>query len=374
MVPMRGQKIAEASHACGTIRLGRFATILMAVFLIGSASTSRAQNVVEQHGQLRVQGNRIIDKTGQPVILRGMSLFWSQWMGKFYNTNVVRWLRDDWNCTVIRAAMAVEAGGYLSNSEREKEKVKMIVQAAIDLGIYVIIDWHDHNAHLHTEQAQAFFEEMAKTYGNYPNVIYELWNEPLNRHDWSTVIKPYHEAVIPKIRAHDPKNLIICGTQTWSQDVDKASRDPLKFDNVAYTLHFYAATHRQSLRNKAATALTNGIALMVTEWGTSESSGNGKLDDEETRKWWEFMDQNHLSWCNWSLADKAETSAALKPGASAAGGWSTNDLSPSGNLVRDQLRMKTAPIKAASEMPTPAAQGSLKCANVASIGPLTRRR
>lgn len=323
------------------IGVSRIVAILFIFFAL--ASTSQAQQtVVQRHGQLRVQGNRIVDKNGDPVVLRGMSLFWSQWMGRFYNPNVVQWLRDDWQCTVIRAAMGVEAGGYLTNPQAEREKVKAVVQAAIDRGIYVIIDWHDHNAHKHTEQAQAFFAEMARAYGKFPNVIYEPWNEPLNSHDWSTVIKPYHQGVIPKIRAHDPHNLIICGTQTWSQDVDKASRDPLKFENVAYTLHFYAATHKQSLRNKAATALANGVALMVTEWGTSEASGNGKLDDDETRKWWEFMEQNHLSWCNWSLADKAETSAALKPGASAAGGWPTNALSPSGNLVREELRAKNA--------------------------------
>jgi len=303
------------------------------------------QTAVERHGQLRVQGNRIVDKNGQPVVLRGMSLFWSQWMGRFYNTNVVKWLRDDWRCTVVRVAMAVEAGGYLTHPDREKEKVKTVVGAALDLGLYVIIDWHDDNAHQHVEQAQAFFGEMARIFGKHPNVIYELWNEPHNRHEWRRVIKPYHEAVIPKIRAHDPDNLIICGTQTWSQDVDKASRDPLKFDNIAYTLHFYAATHKESLRNKARTALTNGIALMVTEWGTSEANGDGKLDGEETRKWLELMDQNHLSWCNWSVADKAETSAALKPNAHALGGWSSNDLSPSGNLVRDELRARNpAPI------------------------------
>ena len=308
---------------------------------VGPAMMANSQpSMVEQHGQLSVQGNRIVDRNGQPVILRGMALYWSQWKGQFYNTNAVKWLRDDWHCTIVRASMAVGSGGYLTNPEREKAKVQTVVQAAIDLGIYVIIDWHDHNAFRNTAQAQAFFEEMARTYHGYPNVIYELWNEPLNSHDWSTVIKPYHEAVIPKIRAHDPRNLIICGTQTWSQDVDKASRDPLKFDNVAYTLHFYASTHKQSLRNKAATALKNGVALMVTEWGASEASGNGFLDVEETRRWWEFMDQNQLSWCTWSVADLRETSAALRPGASPNGGWTTNDISPAGLLVRQELRSK----------------------------------
>jgi endoglucanase len=246
--------------------------------------------------------------------------------------------------------MAVESGGYLTNPDMEKQKIKTVVQAAIDQGIYVIIDWHDHNANKHTQQAQAFFEEMAKTYGKYPNVIYELWNEPLNTYDWSTVIKPYHEAVIPKIRAHDPNNLIVCGTQTWSQDVDKASLDPLKFDNVAYSLHFYAATHKQSLRDKAATAMKNGIALMVTEWGTCEATGNGKLDYEETKKWLEFMDNNQLSWCNWSVADKPETSVVLKPGTNPTGRWTAEMITPSGTLVREELRTKNQSATSGEEL------------------------
>jgi endoglucanase len=317
--------------------------LALSVCLFSASLGYGQQSIVAKRGQLSVKGNRIVDKDGNPVVLRGMSLFWSQWMGQYYNAEAVKWLRDDWRCTVVRASMAVEAGGYLSNPEREKEKIETVVQAAIDLGIYVIIDWHDHNAHRHTKQAQAFFEEMAKKYGKHPNVIYELWNEPLNSHDWSTIVKPYHQAVIPRIRAHDPDNLIACGTPTWSQDVDKASRDPLKFDNVAYTLHFYAATHRQSLRDKATTALNNGVALIVTEWGTSEASGSGRLDSGETRRWLEFMDRNHLSWCNWSVADKRETSAALMPGASATGNWSAEKISPSGTLVREELRAKNPP-------------------------------
>lgn len=319
----------------------RHANLITFAMCLGFALFVQAQpNAVRQHGQLGVKGNRIVDQSGNPVVLRGMSLYWSQWKGQFYNPEAVQWLRDDWHCTAVRAAMAVESGGYLKNPEKEKQKVKAVVEAAISLGIYVIIDWHDHHASQHLAQSQAFFEEMAKTYGKHPNVIYELWNEPLNTHDWSTVIKPYHLAVIPKIRANDSRNLIICGTQTWSQDVDKAAHDPLRLANVAYTLHFYAGTHKQSLRDKATTALKNGLALMVTEWGTCNADGNGPVNAEETKKWLAFLDQNSLSWCNWSLADLKETAASLRPGASAKGGWLTDTISPSGALVRKELRSK----------------------------------
>jgi endoglucanase len=270
----------------------------------------------------------------------------SQWKGRFYNPDCIKRLRDDWNCTVVRAALAVGSGGYLTNPEQEKQKVKAVVQAAMDLGIYVIIDWHVLEEGPKTvEQAGAFFEEMAKTYGDKPNVIYEIWNEPVAKQDWATVIKPYHEAVIARIRAQDPDNIIVCGTQTWSQDVDKAADDPLQGANIAYALHFYAATHKQSLRDKAAAALSKNVALMVTEWGTCEATGTGKLDSQETKNWLDFMDKNQLSWCNWSVADLDETSAALKPGADPNGNWPAEVISPSGRLVKDELAARSEPVE-----------------------------
>jgi endoglucanase len=316
----------------------RFSFLLIAVIILFSIiSTCYPQTIVEQYGQLSVQGNQIVDKDNIPVQLRGMALYWSQWKGQFYNSACIQWLRDDWQCTVVRASMAVEAGGYLTNPDVEKNKVDSVVNASINLGIYVIIDWHDHNAQRHRTQAQNFFVEMAKEYGNYPNVIYEPFNEPLNTVSWADSIKPYLEAVIDSIRQYDPDNLIVCGSKTWSQDVDEASNNPIIGSNIVYSLHFYAATHKQWLRNKATTALNNGIALFATEYGTTTSSGSGVVDTAETRRWWKYLDQRKISHCNWSVADLTETSAALIPGASPNGGWDADMISFSGNFVRSML-------------------------------------
>jgi len=158
---------------------------------------------------------------------------------------------------------------YLDAPEIAKAQVNQIVQNAIDLGVYVIIDWHEENADSHQQEAVAFFTEMAQTWGSYPNVIYEPFNEPTMQ-DWSTVLKPYHQAVVDAIRAVDPDNLIVLGTPTWSQDVDVAAADPVPAaiccTRCTSTHAPTAATARQSQHG-----LSLGAALFVTEWGATDS-------------------------------------------------------------------------------------------------------
>jgi len=299
--------------------------------------TEETLKIVDLYGQLRVEGSNIIGQNGDSVVFRGMSFFWSQWIDKYYNYDCIKWLRDDWKCTVVRAAMGIEPDGYLANPAKEKEKVKTVINACIDLGIYVIVDWHDHNAQEHETEAIAFFKEIASEYGNHPNIIYEIYNEP-TQVSWSEVVKPYSEAVIEEIRSIDEDNLIIVGTPTWSQDVDIAATDPIVLKNILYALHYYASSHKQSLRDKATAALGMGAALFVSEYGICEYTGDGIIDLDEANIWYMFMDDYNLSWCNWSIADKDESASALKPGANPRGNWSEEDLSESGKIVREKIR------------------------------------
>ncbi len=304
------------------------------------AASFRSSNgtPVDVYGQLGVNGANIVDANGGIVQLRGMSFFWSQWMGKYWNANVVETLATDWEATIVRASMAVDAdGGYIYN-RTEANKVKTVVDAAIEMGIYVLIDWHSHHAEDYTNDAVAFFTQMAQQYGEYPNVIYEIYNEPLDV-SWSNTIKPYAEEVIAAIRKEDADNLIIVGTPKWSQNVDDVIGNTINDDNIAYSLHIYASeySHYINLFDKARSAIDAGIPLFVTEWGVSEASGNGNFNKSWTKEWVDFMDENKLSWCNWSLADKDETSAALQPGASIDGSWDSSELTESGSYIKDLL-------------------------------------
>ena len=307
---------------------------------------------VAVHGPLSVSGSNIVDQNNNIVSFAGNSLFWSNTgfgAEGFYNADVVDWLQEDFNATIVRAAMGVDAppnegishvqwGGYLGDPQGNMNRVTTVVDAAIANDMYVIIDWHSHHAEDYREEAIGFFTQMAQRYGNNPHVIYEIYNEPITR-DWSNAIKPYAEAVIAAIRAIDPDNLIIVGTGFFSQEVDVASQDPITgFSNIAYTLHFYAGTHGEGLRQRARTAINNGLALMVTEWGTVNADGDGGVDEDSTEEWRQFMDQHNLSHMNWSVHDKDEGASVLRPGASTQGGWSDFDLTESGRFVRDIIR------------------------------------
>ena len=301
------------------------------------------QTPVEFHGKLRVDGNRIVGEHGNPVQLMGMSHFWSVWGAeKYYNADVVSWLVKDWKIDLIRASIAVEVNqegdgnkGWLFNKEGQYKLAETIIQAAIDNGIYVLVDWHTHRTH--TEAAREFFGYLAKKYGAHNNLIWETFNEPVNQ-SWEE-IAAFTNAVTTVIREHSD-NLIIAGTRRWSQLVNEPADDPLPDLNTAYSLHFYAGTHGQELRDIADYALSKGIALFITEWGTSHSDGGRDMlvHKEKSMEWIEWALERNISMANWSLFDKEEASAALQPGAPANGNWDHDiHLSESGRFVRDQI-------------------------------------
>jgi len=303
----------------------------------------KGRTVVERFGWLKVEGTRLFAEDGRQVQLRGMSSHGLQWAGKFANEDVLRWLRDDWNIQIWRSAMYITEGGYIQQRNL-KFIVEESVEAAIKLGIYVIIDWHTHldrDPRVYQSYAVDFFREMSEKYGSYPNVIYEICNEPNgNNVTWSEAIKPYAEAVIPVIRENAPNSVIIVGTPSYSQRVDLAALDPLDFPNIMYTLHFYAGSHGNELKNMVNEAVNRGIPVFVTECGTTMNTGGGGVFEKEFLEWLSFLKKHGISWVNWSITNKGEDSGALVFNADrdAKGGWADKDLTQSGKFVRKIFR------------------------------------
>ncbi|MEY2929702.1 MAG: Endo-beta,4-glucanase, family [Pseudomonadota bacterium] len=297
---------------------------------------------VALHGQLHVEGASLLGAEGEPVQLKGVSTMWLNWEQNYATSKSgLRWMRDNWGLRVVRAAMGIEPNNaYLVNPDAMTAQLRTVVRNAIDLGVYVIIDWHDHTAQMHQAQAVDFFSRMAEEFGAYPNVFYEVYNEPLQV-SWPQVLKPYHEAVTAAIREKDPDNIIILGTPSWSQSVNMAADDPVAGTNLMYTVHFYSCSHRAQQRGLAQYAHDKGMAIFVTEWGATASDGGtnpaGQVCLDEAQAWHDFMDAAGISWAAWKLDDCADLSCLFRPSAPINGGWTDEWLNGHGPFVRDRM-------------------------------------
>ena len=356
--------------------------LTITLFLFVQMSSLIAQTPVQKYGQLKVTGSQITDQLGNPVALRGVSNFWSNSNegATFFDAATVKWLRDDWCIDVIRAVMGVEdlggQQGYLNNAAGEKAKIVRVIDAAIANGIYVIVDFHSHNAETASQKAAAktFFKEIAQAYGDKPNVLYETFNEPINQ-SWST-LRAYHNEVVSYIRQYDADNIIICGTRSYSREVEEAADNKVTGTNIAYTAHFYAGggtDHNNDLRIKINNAMTKGAAIFVTEYGTCDPSGNGGYNAGNTQTWWDYLDQKKIGACNWAISNKNETASILTSGTTAKSNWSGGQITTSGALVKAYLKNKcsSSSVSGTITLTAPNANAQFNAGQVVTISATT---
>ena len=296
-----------------------------------------------QNGALSVKGTQLVDEKGQAVQLRGISTHGIAWFPDFVNQDAVMQLGKDWGANLFRIAMYTdENGGYCTDGDKEKLKALVTdgVEYAKQADMYVIVDWHilhDSNPLTHKAEALQFFKEMTEKLKGEKHVLYEICNEPNSGCSWED-IKTYANEVIPVIRENAPEAVILVGTPTWSQEIEKPQNDPITgYDNIMYTLHFYAATHKEDLRSKMVSAVEAGTPVFVSEYGLCDASGNGGNDLGQAQSWIDTMDQKGISYAVWSFCNKEETSALIASSCRKTSGFTREDLSESGKWIYDML-------------------------------------
>lgn len=298
----------------------------------------------DYYGALQVKGAHLCGSNGKPVQLKGVSTHGLAWFPQYVNQKLVKELHQNWNANVLRLAMyTAEYGGYCTGGD-QKELKRLIDQGvyyATKEHMYAIIDWHilsDGNPNTYLSEAKKFFKEMSKKYADHENVIYEICNEPNGGTSWAD-IKSYAKKVISVIRKNDRDAVILVGTPNWSQFVNEAVADPIKNEhNIMYTMHFYAATHKDELRSTLKSAYKAGLPVFVSEYGICEASGNGNVDKKEAKKWVKLLDSCKISYVAWNLSNKNEASALIGPSCTKTYGFTKKELSAQGKWVYDTHR------------------------------------
>ena len=283
---------------------------------ISSSVVTRNTFSASDNGFLKVSGTSLQNANGKKIELKGVSSHGIQWSSyDDLSKNTLLYLKEVWGINVFRIAMYTAENGYVGNSEEIKQRAIRLIEDAIDLDIYVIIDWHilsDNNPNMHIEEAKKFFEEISILYKDCPNVIYEICNEPNgNNVTWEDDIKPYTETIIPIIRKNSPKSVIIVGTPNWCGKLKPVIESPLDYENILYAVHFYAGTHGVNLKNDIEKALDSGLPIFVSEWGTTDATGAGEIYSKESKEWIEFLEENNISWVNWSFSSIDNSSSII---------------------------------------------------------------
>ncbi len=313
---------------------------------------------------LKVVGTQLT-ADGKPVAFRGISFGWHNIWPRFYNKAAVKQLSEDTGCRIFRAAIGSDdhaladnpgiPSGYIGEPEFALEKLYAVIDGAIENGCYVIVDWHSHTLHL--EAAKEFFAAVATRYKGVPNIIYELFNEPVcfSFEEWRAnpyedlgnpeamtaywlELKRYASELIKVITDIDPSEpLILMGCPSWDQRVDLPAASPIEgYNNIMYTMHFYAATHK-NLREACDAALAAGIPIFVSECAACEATGDGPMDLEEWEKYSDWATEKGITMMAWSISDKVETCSMFTKAASSEGPWSKEVIKPWGKIVKDWI-------------------------------------
>ena len=328
--------------------------------LTGRKDVAYADTPVGRHGKLSVQkvdgyaAPIMVDQNGVPTQLRGASTHGMHWFPQYVNQNAFQTLRDDWGINMVRLVCYPRDGGsvgYLTGGDSTKQQLDTLIQNGVDyatkLGMYALVDWHVHayNPNEYLKEAKIFFTKYATMYKDHDNVLYEICNEPTDTNWYSGNGKDlytYCSEVIETIRAIDPDAIIICGTNTWSQDVDQVAAKPMKalgYENIMYTCHFYSATHQENLMKKVRQATKDGTPIFVTEFGICSADGNGSYNPESADRWIALLDELNISFACWSYSNCNEKSAYFKSSCSNAGGdWTADDLTTTGKWLINTCR------------------------------------
>lgn len=295
-------------------------------------------------GRLQVCDGQLCGEDGESVMLRGVSSYGLPMGESFINEALFEELSREDGVNLFRLALytwGVGIVGYCTEGDRErlKEDIRKGVELAEQADMYVIVDWHilqDGDPNTYAEEARAFFAEMAGEFAGKRNVLYEICNEP-NGVSWEDICR-YAREIIPVIREKDPDSVIIVGTPDWSRRVDEAAKAPLAYENLLYTLHFYAASHKEELRETLRAAREEGLPIFVTEYGITASSGGFPRDTEEADRWIALLEEKGISYCMWSFSKVAEPCSAIRSNCLKYSGFTEEDYTETGLWLLETLK------------------------------------
>ncbi|RWZ46208.1 glycoside hydrolase family 5 protein [Labedella phragmitis] len=271
---------------------------------------------------LQVDGNWIRDANGRGVTLQGVSVLAPEQndVCDYCDSKPTAELIDlaadasaGWFSDVVRLPVT-EISSTTDLAAYDAQYIAPYVDQAVDLGIYLIIDLHlvrdygDGPGAVPQSMVKRFWDYIAPIYGSTTNVIFEVFNEPINPANWNTW-KDYIQPVVDSIRTVAPDTLLLMGSPQWSTMLNGALANPVDDDNLAYVYHLYPnqGSPTPTLLDGKFGNAANTVPVVLTEFGWNPPGEfSDPITNGTTSNWGvpfrEYMDAHPwIGWQAWIL-------------------------------------------------------------------------
>ncbi|MFZ5894841.1 MAG: cellulase family glycosylhydrolase [Myxococcota bacterium] len=287
-----------AGKACGDDTCGGTCGDCGAGEVCTAARTCEQYSTLGGPPRVHVEGATIKDPQGQTQILRGVSLIdigaQHVWRTSGVAGMIDRLTDTGWNTRIVRFPIYISAQPYpfsltdpIARERYMTELLRPAVDYATKKGLYVIIDFHEIADITDREDArtQTFWRYMARQFADYPNVIYEVFNEPIRVGDaceladscWPA-FKERADRWVSLIREAAPSTLVLVGGPSWSQVIGPAATNPIADTNVAYVGHIYPFHVSSGFVEREIRACAAVHPVILTEWGYGFDTANPAAD------------------------------------------------------------------------------------------------
>jgi endoglucanase len=261
---------------------------------------------------LHTEGNKIKDPLGNEVRIRGLDVQDIK-LQKLDATvglyGLINRLTDSTDASASSPGWFPKAIRFTINpgitdfEEYYTTVLRPAVDSATKRGQYIILDNHFiADIFGNIEYTNNFWTYMAPRFRNESNVMFEVYNEPINMNMSWGQFKPYMQDWVDLIRKYAPHNLILAGSPMWDQRMGDAATDPLVGENIVYVAHIYPIHWNTAWNRAEVERAASAVPVILSEWGfrkgASVSDLRGTVDVYGTQIM-QWADTYGLSWTAW---------------------------------------------------------------------------
>jgi endoglucanase len=329
-------------------------TLAMSLFLLNPIDSIKAHtnllsmqgkyhpNDTQANGPYKVQGNTILDSSGQPYLFHGVGrsgLEFSCTGDPYFDAQHLSYIGSGtsgngityWNANTVRLPVSERLWlmGYISHnppqsctSAQYQQLVEQTITTLTNLKLNVIIDLQSVDAggqdpgpgavHVMPDNDSVkFWQQVAPIYASYSNVLFELFTEP-HPLTWSCWLSGCHitndgickcynyqgvgmQTLATTVRNAGATNLVLVGGMDWGFDLSQVPGYTIQDSNVVYDTHPYP--YSEKLPDSWDAAFGN---ISQTYPVISAESGQYNCQSGYVSRLLPYFDQHNIGWLGWA--------------------------------------------------------------------------